>query len=182
MTKRIAMAILALAVGGVFRGSEASGKEAQTANRADDENAIRRVCLERIEGFNRHEPPRAAEFTPDADFVNVYGMWRKDPAEIEARQGERMETVLKEAKMTFVGPADPFIRPDVAIAHSDSRNEWDAEPRRHKMPPHRERSIRVLVKEQGKWLTTAFHNTIVREAEPLHVQSSSRTRRASRAA
>jgi hypothetical protein len=35
------------------------------------------------------------------------------------------------------------------------------------MPPHQERSIRVVVKEQGKWLTTAFHNTIVREAEPL---------------
>jgi len=35
-----------------------------------------------------------------------------------------------------------------------------------KMPPHRERSIRVLVKEQGKWLTTAFHNTMVREGEP----------------
>lgn len=34
------------------------------------------------------------------------------------------------------------------------------------MPPHQERSIRVLVKEHGKWLTTAFHNTIVRNAEP----------------
>ena len=167
MTKRIAMAILALAVGGVFRGSEASGKEAQTANRADDENAIRRVCLERIEGFNRHEPPRAAEFTPDADFVNVYGMWRKDPAEIEARQGERMETVLKEAKMTLLDLRIRFIRPDVAIAHQTHEMSGMLSPDGHKMPPHRERSIRVLVKEQGKWLTTAFHNTIVREAEPL---------------
>ena len=29
------------------------------------------------------------------------------------------------------------------------------------LPPHRELSIRVLVKEQGAWRITAFHNTIV---------------------
>lgn len=170
MTKRMAMAILLLAVGAMFRGSssEAIGEEAQTANRAEDENAIRRICLERIKGFNKtHEPPLAAEFTPDADFVNVYGMWRKGAAEIEARQGERMKTVLKEAKMTLLDLRIRFIRPDVAIAHQTHEMSGMLSPDGQKMPPHRERSIRVLVKEQGKWLTTAFHNTIVREAEPL---------------
>ena len=46
-------------------------------------------------------------------------------------------------------------------------NDEITKPDGQKMPPHRERSIRVLVKERGKWLTTAFHNTIVRDAEPL---------------
>lgn len=167
MTKRIAMAILVLGVGVMFRGSTAIGEEAQTANRAEDENAVRRICLERIERFNKtHEPPRASEFTPDADFVNVYGMWRKGSAEIEARQGERMKTVLKEAKMTLLDLQIRFIRPDVALAHQTHEMSGMLSPDGQKMPPHRERSIRVLVKEQGRWLTTAFHNTIVREAEP----------------
>ena len=168
MTKRIAIAIVALAIGGVFGRSEASGDGAQAAARSDDANAIRRICLERIEGFNsRHEPPRAAEFTLDADFVNVYGMWRKGSAEIEARQGERMQTVLKEAKMTLLDLRVRFVRPDVAIVHQTHEMSGMLSPDGQRMPPHQERSIRVVVKEQGKWLTTAFHNTIVREAEPL---------------
>ncbi len=149
-------------------GIEASGEGAQAANRSEDENAIRRICLERIERFNdKHEPPLGADFTPDADFVNVYGMWRKGRAEIEARQKERMETVLKEAKITLLDLRIRFIRPDVAIAHQTHEMSGMLNPEGQKMPPHQERSIRVLVKEQGKWLTTAFHNTIVREAEPL---------------
>jgi uncharacterized protein (TIGR02246 family) len=165
MTKRMAVAILVLAVGPMFPGS-ATGEEAQTADRAEDENTIRSICIDRIERFNKtHEAPLAAEFTSDADFVNVYGMWRKGPAEIEARQGERMKTVLKEAKMTLLDLRIRFIRPDVAIAHQTHEMSGMLSPDGQKMPPHRERSIRVLVKEQGKWLTTAFHNTIVREAE-----------------
>src|SRR5713226_4036707 len=167
MTKRIAMAILAMAVGGVLRGSEAGGEVAQTANRSEDENAIRRICLERIERFNnKHEPPLAAEFTPDADFVNVYGMWRKGPAEIEARQKERMETVLKDAKITLLDLRIRFIRPDVAIVHELHEMSGMLNDDGEKMPPHQELGIRVLVKEQGKWLITAFHNTIVRPVEP----------------
>ncbi len=39
-------------------------------------------------------------------------------------------------------------------------------PDGEKMPPHKELGIRVLVKQHGKWLITAFHNTMVRPAEP----------------
>jgi hypothetical protein len=103
MTKRIATAILAVAIGGVHHGPERGGEAAQASARSEDEEAIRRICLERIERFNnKHEPPLASDFTPDADFVNVSGMWRRGPAEIEARQKERMDTVLKEAKITLL--------------------------------------------------------------------------------
>lgn len=167
MTKRLAMAIVGLAVGCVFGRSEAAGEGAQAADRAEDENAIRRTCLERIERFNRHEPPQATEFTPDADFVNVYGMWRKGSAEIEARQGERMQTVLKQAKITLLDLRVRFVRPDVAVVHQTHEMSGMLSPDGQRMLPHQERSIRVVVKEQGKWLTTAFHNTIVRDPEPL---------------
>jgi uncharacterized protein (TIGR02246 family) len=167
MTTRFGMALLAIAVGGVFHGSAAGGEVAQTAARSGDENAIKRICLERIDRFNsKHEPPQATEFTPDADFVNVYGMWRKGRAEIEARQGERMRTVLREARITLLDLRIRFIRPDVAVVHQTHEMSGMLNPDGQRMPPHQERSIRVLVKERGKWLTTAFHNTIVREPEP----------------
>ena len=118
MTKRIAMAIVALAVSSAFARSEAGADGAQTADRAEDENAIRRICLERIERLNRgHEPPRAAEFTPDADFVNVYGMWRKGSAEIErAPRGTHADS-SQGAKMTLLDLRVRFVRPDVAVVH-----------------------------------------------------------------
>jgi hypothetical protein len=60
----------------------------QTQESSEDEEAIRNLILERIEKFNnKHEEPQSAAFTHDADFVNVYGMWRRGPAEIEGRQG-----------------------------------------------------------------------------------------------
>ena len=67
--------------------------------------------------------------------------------------------------MTLLDLRIRFIRPDVAIAHQTHEMSGMLRREGQKMAPHRERSIRVLVKEQGKWLTTAFHNTIVREAE-----------------
>ncbi|MGQ0384262.1 MAG: SgcJ/EcaC family oxidoreductase [Gammaproteobacteria bacterium] len=129
---------------------------------SDDAQAIRRICLERIEAFNRHEPPRSGEFTQDADFVNIHGMWRKGPAEIEKRQGERMETVLREARISLLELEVRFVRPDVAIVHQKHEMSGMLGPEGDRLPPHQELSIRVLVKESGKWLTTAFHNTTVR--------------------
>lgn len=167
MIKGMTIAVLVAGLGVLSRGAAAAGPGARTASRAEDEEAIRRICLERTERFNEtHEPPRAADFTPDADFVNVYGMWRKGAAEIEALQGERMKTVLKEARLTSLDLRIRFIRPDVAIAHQTQEMAGMLSPDGQKTPPHKERSIRVLVKERGKWLTTAFHNTIVREVAP----------------
>lgn len=133
--------------------------------RPGDKEAIERIILERIESFNRHEPPRAGSFTPDADFVNVYGMWRRGAAEIESRQKERMETVLKDANITLLDLHIRFIRPDVAVVHELHELRGMRNNDGGQVPPHQELSVRVLVKEQGTWLITAFHNTIVRPDE-----------------
>ena len=159
--KTLAIAILTTVFFGLLACSSAS-ETTQSQIRSEDEAAIRKILLERIESFNRHEPPPSASFTPDADFVNVYGMWRKGAVEIESRQKERMDTVLKEAKINLLDLRIRFIKPDVAIAHQLHETSGILNANGEKMPPHQELSVRVFVKEQGKWLITAFHNTIVR--------------------
>ena len=67
-----------------------------------------------------------------------------------------MVTVLKEAKITLLDLRIRFIRPDVAIVHQSHETRGYLDSDGDTMPPQRELSIRVLVKEQGKWLTTAF--------------------------
>lgn len=162
--KAMAIAVLAVQLFDAPRAA-AAGPTSEFQVSSEDEKAIRAIVLERIDRFNKHEKPDPSSFTDDADFVNVYGMWRKGPAEIAERQGQRMETVLKEARINLLDLRIRFVRPDVAIVHqlhemSGMRNEHG-----DTMPPHRELGVRVMVKERGQWLTTAFHNTIVRAAE-----------------
>lgn len=151
-----------------------AGQRNQTKTKSDEE-AIRKILLERVESFNRHEAPRANTFTADADFVNVYGLWRKGAAEIEARQGERMQTVLKDAMMTLIELRVRFIKPDVAIVHQRHEIGGMRDAAGKTMPTVQELSIRVMVKQKAKWLTTAFHNTIVRPVEPSPKAASSPT-------
>ena len=83
-----------------------------------DEAAIRKVILDGIESFNRHDAKAGTVFfAEDADFVNVYGRWSRGPADIERSRTERFQTALREAKIKLVDLRIRFIKPDVAIAH-----------------------------------------------------------------
>ena len=53
-----------------------------------------------------------------------------------------------------------FIRADVALAHVTNELSGLVSPEGQTLPSHQELSIRVLVKDQGDWRITAFHNTI----------------------
>ena len=54
-----------------------------------------------------------------------------------------------------------FIKADVAVAHVTNEMSGVVNNEGQEMPPHRELSIRVLVKQKGTWRVTAFHNTII---------------------
>ena len=56
-----------------------------------------------------------------------------------------------------------FIRPDVALAHVTNELSGLIGPEGQTLPAHQELSIRVLVKDQGVWRITAFHNTILQK-------------------
>jgi uncharacterized protein (TIGR02246 family) len=147
-----------------FPGSyrELAATVPQAHIQSEDEKAVRSLVLARIEEFNRHEGPEPGAFTEDADFINAYGMWRRGPAEIEARQKERMGSILKDAKNTLLDLRIRFVKPDVAIVHQLHEMSGMRDAAGKSLPAQKELGVRVMVKERGKWLTTAFHNTIVR--------------------
>jgi hypothetical protein len=47
------------------------------------------------------------------------------------------------------------------LAHVTNELSGLISPEGQKLPPHQELSIRVLVKDQGVWRITAFHNTML---------------------
>ena len=128
-----------------------------------DLDAIRQVITETTAAFNLHDAKAFARYyTPDAWLVTVRGESMAGTAEIENGLTSVFESRAKSAKLEALDVSIRFIRPDVALAHVLNELSGLKSPSGEVLPAHRELSIRVLVKNDGVWRVTAFHNTIVR--------------------
>ena len=127
-----------------------------------DEDAIRAVIVETIEGFNAHDARRATHaYMPESDLVTVRGDALKGKAEIERRLTELFVTRGKHAIQEMRDVRIRFIRDDVALAHVGIELNGVVATDGQALPPHRELNLRVFVKDGGSWRVAAFHNTVV---------------------
>ena len=141
--------------------------DAQSWGNREDEEAIKKVIAGTTDAFNRHDAKAFTSFyTPDAELVTVRGERMRGAAEIERGLTAIFATRAKAVSLRTLDTTVRFIRPDVAVAHVTNELSGLVNPGGEQLPAHRELSIRVLVKEQGRWLVTAFHNTMVRPFEP----------------
>jgi uncharacterized protein (TIGR02246 family) len=128
------------------------------AQRSQADAAITQLISAMTDAFNRHEPDTAL-MTPDADFVNVQGLWLHGITDIQRGRAARFQTALKNARIRIVDVQVRFIRPDVAIAHVTDEITGMRNAEGTELPAQRELSLRVFTRENGRWLVTAFHNT-----------------------
>lgn len=142
------------------RASQAS----QDQPTAAEVEAIRALMVQATDAFNRHDAKAWARLcTPDAQLVTVRGESMNGIAEIEKGLSVIFETRGRAARLKTLNVAVRFIRPDVALAHVTNEMSGVTAPDGRSLPSHRELSIRVVVKEQGAWRISAFHNTIVQQ-------------------
>jgi uncharacterized protein (TIGR02246 family) len=87
----------------------------------------------------------------------------KGRAEIEKGLATIFQTRGRQVTLKTLELTVRFIRPDVALAHVTNELTGLVNPEGQTLPPHQELSIRVLVKDQGVWRITAFHNTILQK-------------------
>jgi hypothetical protein len=66
------------------------------------------------------------------------------------------------ATVTSVDVRIRLINPTVAIAHVLNEIEGMLDENGRILAAHRELSIRVFLKQEERWLVTAFHNTTIR--------------------
>jgi uncharacterized protein (TIGR02246 family) len=85
----------------------------------------------------------------------------KGGGDIEKGQTTIFQGRGRNAALRTVDVAATCIRPDVALAHVTNEMSGVMAPDGQMQPPHRELSIRVLVKDNGVWCIAAFHNTIL---------------------
>ena len=161
MTRR-RIVVLVVAVGAVAV-ADSAGQTSSSGARSD-EDAIRAVMAATTEAFSRHDAKAWVKFcTPDAQLITVRGESMKGVAEIEEGLTRIFKTRGRKVTLKTLNVAIRFIRPDVALAHVTNELSGLLSPEGQTLPSHQELSIRVLVKDQGTWLITAFHNTIIQK-------------------
>ena len=129
-----------------------------------DEDAIKAVIAATTDAFSRHDAKAWVKFcTPDAQLVTVRGESMRGVAEIEKGLNRIFETRGRQVTLRTLDVAVRLIRTDVALAQVTNELSGLLSPEGQTLPAHQELSIRVLVKNQGTWLITAFHNTILQK-------------------
>ena len=130
----------------------------------NDEDSIRAAIAATTDAFSRHDAKAWVKFcTPDAQLVTVRGESMNGIAAIEKGLTAIFQTRGRNVRLETLEIAVRFIRPDVALAHVTNELSGLVNPEGQVLPPHRELSIRVFVKDQGAWRITAFHNTILQK-------------------
>src|SRR6185503_17175585 len=98
-------------------------------------------------------------YAPDADFVNVIGLWWHGRAEIEKEHARLHATRMKESQLTASDVSLRFLRPDVAVAHVTWSLSGDTGIDGHSRPPRNGICTHVLTKQNGRWVIAVSQNT-----------------------
>ena len=136
--------------------------DAQSPGNRADEEAIRAVINSTTDAFNQHDPRAWLRLaTADAELVTARGEVMHGAAAIEKGLTALFQGRNKDASVKTLDIALRLIRPDVALAHVTNEISGVVDASGRTLPPSRELSFRVLVKDRGVWRMTAFHNTVV---------------------
>ena len=118
----------------------------------EDEELIRELARRWEQAWNAHDMAAMATLvSEDADFVNVWGMHWQGRARIEQEHAERHRAQFKDSRWITRELRVQFLKPDVALVHL----AWAMQPPREGL------FTWIMLKERGKWLIRAAHNTNV---------------------
>ena len=160
---RLVVLVIAVGAVGAFAASNRAGQGPPPGTR-EDEDAIRAVIVATTDAFSRHDAKAWVKFcTPDAQLVTVRGESMNGVGEIEKGLATIFQTRGRNVTLETLGMTVRFLRPDIALAHVTNQLSGLANAEGQMLPPHQELSIRVLVRDQGVWRITAFHNTILQK-------------------
>ena len=141
---------------------------AGTQDTEEEVEAIANVIRSTTSAFNAHDAKVFASFyTSDATLVTVRGERMTGTAEIERGLAAISATRAKTAKLETIDTSISLLTQDVAIAYVLNELTGNVTANGEPASPHRELSIRVLQKKEGKWRVAAFHNTIVQPVAPV---------------
>ena len=111
----------------------------------------------------------AACLTDDADYVVFDGTRLRGRADNAAQHQALFDTLLRGSRLTGQTESIAMLSPDVALVHSVGAVAWPWEDA--PSPKAQSRQTMVVVRQGGRWLARAFHNTRVRPLPPIDPRS-----------
>jgi uncharacterized protein (TIGR02246 family) len=127
-----------------------------------DSAAIKHVIEGFTADFNRHDSHAVSVwFTEDADFINVQQADSQGRKNIEDHFVPLFSGRLKNAHRTISVKSIRFVTPDVAVADVDYELTGAINVNGTADPLRKGLYDWVLVKQNGKWLISAFHESEV---------------------
>lgn len=126
--------------------------------------AVIRVVEAFAECWNRHDMNAFAElFAPDAEFVNVVGLWWKGRAEIKAAHEFTHQTLFKNSRLTLAEVSTRFPAPHIAIARCRWHLVGHVTPEGAPLPERTGILLNVLQQQGGHWRIIDSQNTDIIE-------------------
>jgi len=131
--------------------------------KAEDEKAIRNIIQSLADAWTAGDGVKFGEpFAEDADFVVINGLHLKGREAIAQGHQRIFDTIFKDTKLKTEIRKIRFLRPDVAIVHT--QGSIAKKPEAFPVVPGAFPSY-VLSKKNGKWQIVAFQNTANAESE-----------------
>jgi uncharacterized protein (TIGR02246 family) len=136
-----------------------SATPAPSRARVTDERAIHEIATGFASAWNRHDMKALSELcAEDADFVVITGRHLKGREEIFTYHDALHKGIFKDRVLSAQLRDVRFIRSDVAVGHLGFEGDDASGDERRKTAAF---ATIVVAKQDGKWLITAFHNTLL---------------------
>jgi uncharacterized protein (TIGR02246 family) len=167
MKQIIFAAILLIAVS-PFVFAQTSNQKTQSEQTLEDENAIRGILKNWDRGWNEFDAKLAAmDYADDADWLNAFGRKKKGRTELQKFLTELfVRPDMKTARFTTTSISIRFIKPNVALAYTDFEGIGQKTLSGKEMGKRIGHQIRVLIKENGKWIIVSHQIMDEREHLP----------------
>lgn len=131
---------------------------------ADELAQVRQVVHAFAECWNRHDMAAFARlFAPEAEFVNVVGLWWKGREEIRAAHEYTHATMFRNSRLSISDITVRFPRPELALARAQWRLEGHVAPDESALPPRTGLLLNVLQRDAAGWAIIDSQNTDIVE-------------------
>lgn len=131
---------------------------------SDAAGEVTQVVHAFAECWNRHDMNAFAElFAPDAEFVNVVGLWWKGRDEIKKAHEFMHAMMFKNSRLTITDVSVRFPVAGIAIARSRWVLEGHVSPEGTPLPPRTGILLSVLARSSGVWSIIDAQNTDIIE-------------------
>ncbi len=139
-----------------------TGITAQAQTAGDGVAEIERLAKALLAAWNDTDAAAyAAQFWPDASWVNVVGMHWRGRDQVAFAHKAFLSTIFKDCKQTLVSIEARSIAPSAALAVVTMIQDAYVTPDGNHMPEAHDRLTLTAVKREGRWLLIHGHNTII---------------------